>query len=340
MKTSNVMALTNAEVQEILAIKKWGTYRQDYPVIYPSSLNGAPVQVHSFGIDNLPKMDALFIFGGYPRIVKHAGEIIMKYDRIYPQPETPELEFGTFGYKPNKGQDTPGSEAQIYCMLMEQLGFDSKRKIRKNQIKAFATDTTGHVAEMRQIIHNSDRLSRLDCPQIGLVTEAGYSQVAVQQLAFAMREVQFYVFETPVTPLSECTFDVENIERGYGADVIIANALNTLLDWHNGRLPIPDGKLRDFPNKDGIIATVRKYFNKGYAFYLPYPEQWELMGVSKTDALPLLNNRKIEITGRNIDGVKVGEGWETSSVPALQKQLKDMVDSILDEWMKLGKYPY
>lgn len=339
MKTSKAMALTNAEVQEILAIKKWGTYRQEFPISYPSSLNGAPVTVGSFGIDNLPKLDVLLIFGGYPRIIKHAGEIIMKYDQKYPQPENPELEFGFLGYKPNKGQDTPGSEAQIYAMLMEQLGFDSKR-VRKNLIKTFATDTLGHVAEIKQIIRNSDRLSRLDCPRIGLVTEAGYSQVAVQQLAFALRELQFYVFETPITPLSRCTFDVEDIENGYGVDVLLASVLNTLMDWNNTKFPLSKEKLEAFPNKEGIIATVRKYFLKGYAFYLPYPEQWELMGVSKIDALPLVNSRKIEITGKNIDGVKVGEGWETSSVPALQMQLKNMVDSLLDEWMKLGKYPY
>ena len=77
MKQQKVQALTSAEVSEILALQKWATYSQEYPIRYACTLNGALVQVDSFGIDNLPKLDALVVFGGYPRIVKYAGEIIM-----------------------------------------------------------------------------------------------------------------------------------------------------------------------------------------------------------------------------------------------------------------------
>ena len=84
MKQQKVQALTSAEVSEILALQKWATYSQEYPIRYACTLNGALVQVDSFGIDNLPKLDALVVFGGYPRIVKYAGEIIMKHRRQYP----------------------------------------------------------------------------------------------------------------------------------------------------------------------------------------------------------------------------------------------------------------
>ena len=83
MKQQKVQALTSAEVSEILALQKWATYSQEYPIRYACTLNGALVQVDSFGIDNLPKLDALVVFGGYPRIVKYAGEIIMKHRRQY-----------------------------------------------------------------------------------------------------------------------------------------------------------------------------------------------------------------------------------------------------------------
>ena len=64
MKQQKVQALTSAEVSEILALQKWATYSQEYPIRYACTLNGALVQVDSFGIDNLPKLDALALLLG------------------------------------------------------------------------------------------------------------------------------------------------------------------------------------------------------------------------------------------------------------------------------------
>ena len=92
--------------------------------------------------------------------------------------------------------------------------------------------------------------------------------------------------------------------------------------------------------KGEYADMVRKYFMKGYAFCLQHPEQWELIGVSKVDALPLANSRKIEITGCDLDGNKAGNGWESSSAAYLRYQMNTMVNGILDTWFKTGKYPY
>ena len=341
MKNQTVRSLSNTEVQEILAIQKWGTYSQEYPLCYASALKGAPMKVHSFSLNNVPQLDLLVVFGGYPRLVKHLGEVWMKYDKLYPDKE---VEIAMLGYKPNKGQDTPGSEAQIYASLLEQLGFDFKR-VRKNLIKTFAPDTVGNVAELRQIIKNSPVLSKLDCPRIGMVTHAGYSLTAAQQFGLLMPEVEFYFYETPLTLLCDRSFDVESIVNGYAVDVIVGCALRTMMNWGKERLPLPDEKVALFPklasepNPEGLLKTVKKYFLKGYTFYMPYREMWEMLGLSSAEALPLVNQRKVEITGINVDGKKVGAGWSSSSVPELQKQLNQMVESILDEWMKTGKLP-
>ena len=109
MKQQKVQALTSAEVSEILALQKWATYSQEYPIRYACTLNGALVQVDSFGIDNLPKLDALVVFGGYPRIVKYAGEIIMKHRRQYPEPEHKAPEIILLGSAPSTGQKIPGT---------------------------------------------------------------------------------------------------------------------------------------------------------------------------------------------------------------------------------------
>ncbi len=341
MKNQNVKPLTNTEVQEILAIQKWGTYSQEYPLCYESSINGAPMKVHSFSLNNVPQLDLLVVFGGYPRLVKHLGEVWMKHDHLYSDTE---VEIAMLGYKPNKGQDTPGSEAQIYASLLEQLGFDSKR-VRKNLIQTFATDTVGNVAELRQIIQNSPVLSQVDCPRIGMVTHAGYSLTAAQQFGLLMPEVEFYFYETPLTLLCDRSFDVESIVNGYAVDVIVGCALRTMMNWDRERLPLSDEKIALFPkltsepNPAGLLKTIKKYFLKGYTFYMPYKEMWEMLGIPAAEALPLVNQRKVEITGINVDGKKVGAGWSSSSVPELQKQLHIMVESILDEWIKTGKMP-
>lgn len=336
MKNFALSALSNAEIQEVLAIQKWGTYDETYPLNLPSSLNGSLMTVRSFGIENVPKLDLLVIFGGHPRVLKHMGEVMMKSDQKFADDDP--VEIAALGYKPNKGQDVPGSIASICMAVLAQMGF-SRERVYRNQIKAFSTDTVGDINELKQVISHSDSLSKLDCPRIGLVTEAGYSLTAAQQFAFAMPDCQFYIYETPVTQLCDRVFDVERLVGGYGVDVIIASALNTLLDWNNGRLPLSQEKIDAFPGQGGIISTVRKYFMKGYGFYLPYHEQWELMGVSAIDAMKIVNQRKVSITGYNLKGEKVGEPLATSSVPVIQRQLAKMVDLVLDKWMKYGKYP-
>ena len=227
---------------------------------------------------------------------------------------------------------------------MEQLGFDSKR-VCKNLIQTFATDTIGNVAELRQIITNSSELSKLDCPRIGMVTHAGYSLTAAQQFGLLMPEAEFYFYETPLTLLCDRFFDVEDVINGYAVDVISGCALRTMMNWGQERLPLPQAKIEAFPklnsllNPDGLLQTVKKYFLKGYTFYMPYKEMWQMLDVPTETARELVNNRKIEITGFDIDGKKVGEGWKSSSIPELQRQLNTMVATILDEWRKLGKLP-
>lgn len=333
MKT--VKPLRDEELQEILAIQEWGTYKQKYPLCYENQVNGK-MMIHSFSLKHVPQLDLLVVFGGYPGLVKHFGEVWMAHDKLYPDTE---VEVAMLGYKPNKGQDTPGSEAQIYASLLEQLGFDSKR-VRKNQIKTFATDSIGNIKELRQIIKNSSMLSMLDCPKIGMVTQPGYSLTAAQQFGWMMPDMEFYFYETPQDVLDKSLFDAESIKNGYATDVIVGCALRSMMNWCCERLPLPSAKIETFPmlsfwpNPEGMLKVVRKYFLKGYTFYMPYKEMWELLDIPEDEAKELVNQRKIEITGFDINGKKVGEGWKSSSLPELQKQLQQMLKNILEEWKK------
>ena len=43
---------------------------------------------------------------------------------------------------------------------------------------------------------------------------------------------------------------------------------------------------------------------------------------------------KTALVAIDINGKKVGEGWKSSSLPELQKQLQQMLKNILEEWKK------
>ena len=133
------------------------------------------------------------------------------------------------GSAPSTGQKIPGtSEALLYAQLLVSLGFD-EAYIRRNLLKE-APVYGGKIAELKQIICGSERLSKLDCPRIGLLTEAGHSLSAVQKFAFAMRDVHFLAFETPVAQLCDRLFDVDSLTSGYGVDIVVGNVLSCFTD--------------------------------------------------------------------------------------------------------------
>jgi len=331
---SKTLALNDAELQEILAIQKWGTYSSKYPLLYCSSLNGSPARVESFGIDNLPKLDVLFVFGYDLRLVKYAGEIVVMHDRLYPEQLAPEMEIAFLGYPSNSGKKLFETEAWFYASLMLELGFDSER-IQRNLIRIPHFHSRGVMSDMRRILQDSDCLNGVDCPQVGVLTDAGASLALMQKLAYSMNEVQFYVFETPTLPPVKGKTGFSDIRKGCVADMIIANALNTLLNWNNGRLSLSKEKVQAFPNPEGIAVTVRRYFEKGYALGLSDSRQWDLMGIAPEKAQQLFNKRKEQITGEGADG----DETERYSVFEAADYFYGLVDAILHEWAVRGISP-
>lgn len=312
--------LSNAEKLEILKMQEFGVYRQsEGAIIAYNDLTGCQEPVKSFSLENIPVFDAILVFGGYPRIVKNAKAVLEGYYSKYF--ELPE--FMTVGRKPNKGQKNAGAEAEIYEMLMINIGFD-KKWVMKNHLVCKSEDTVGNIIEIRRIVQSSPTLGRLQRPRIAVVTEPGYLLRTAQELPFFVSEYEFLFFEASVTPLNEKTFCVESFDDGYGVDVTLASVLNSMRGWNKERLPLPDSKMNLAPSFD----SIRKYVEYGFAFYM-YPEMMNDLGITDEAKIrQLRNNRKIEVTGYSLDGIKYGNGLPSCQPAYIMQGLQKMIAQI------------
>lgn len=312
--------LSHAQELEILKMQEFGVYRQsEGEIIAYNSLTGCHEPVKSFTLENIPEFDAILVFGGYPRIVKNAKAVLEGYySKYYELPE-----FMTVGRKPNKGQKNTGAEADIYEMLMMNIGFE-KNWVLRNHLVCESENTVGNIIEIRKIVQSSPTLGRMLRPRIAVVTEPGYLLRTAQELPFFVWEYEFLFFEAPVTPLEERTFCVERFDDGYGVDVILASVLNSMREWSKERLPLPDSKMKLAPSFDDI----RKYVEDGFAFYM-YPEMMNDLGIAdEAKIYQLRNDRKIEVTGYGLDGVKYGDGLPSCQPAYIMQCLQKMVAQI------------
>lgn len=84
-------------------------------------------------------------------------------------------------------------------------------------------------------------------PRITVITEAGFSLRAAQELGYKFNDIEFLYFETPLTPVEERIFDVEKF-KGYLVDVTIANCYHAMHHWNMGRLPLLQEKMLQAPS--------------------------------------------------------------------------------------------
>ncbi len=295
------MKLTEKDVLLLAQIENWCTYRQlNGEVLAFNSLSGRPEPLRSFNLDYIPEFDALLLFGGNPRPVKYAA-LIMHYfkEKFKHYPE-----FLTVGGAPNKGQSALKPENECYEEMMIRLGFPSE-VILKNHHISNSHSTKENISEIVKLVHGSESLARLARPRIAVVTTAGYSLRAAQELGLALSDYELLFFETPATPQPESLF-VSELYDGYKIDILLASAWHSMnmQSWEVERLPLSPKKMASAPNYDDIHDLVAK----GYCFYM-YPNMMQDLDFSEQEIYELRNQRRIEITGYNLEGEKVGEGW-------------------------------
>lgn len=322
--------LTSAEKLQILQMQNWGTYRQcDGAIIVRNLEEEKFEEIKSFTLDNIPEFDVLLLFGGYMRILKYAAEIMYKFDRKYGYYP----EFATIGAFPNKGQAWKKTEAQRYEEGMLELGFPED-VIMKNHINAESTSTELNKTEFLRLVENSPTLSAKERLKVAMVTEAGYSLRAIQEFSFAFEQFEFVVFETPQPAMEERIFATESFDEGYFVDLTLANVYHAQRFWYLKRKPLPFEKMKVAPRMD----ELRHFFDLGYGFYFIYENMWDEIGYhcKMEQARSIVENRQIEITGRNSKGIVVGDGAEWSHPDYQEKLLKRFIEEVNENFLSRG----
>lgn len=320
--------LSNDELRVLTQIENWCTYRQsDGALMSFNSMSGRLEPIKSFTLDNRPEFDALLLFGGNPRPVKYAA-LIMHYFKMkfghYP-------EFLTIGGAPNKGQAFSKPENDRYEDMMLALGF-AKDVIYKNHIFSESRSTKENIAEIKQIVRNSETLSWLDRPRIAVVTYGGYSLRAAQELGLALSDYELMFFETPSYSQDEAMFVSEKYD-GYRVDILLASAWHSMnqQSWNSERLPLSTTKMQFAPSKEDL----RHFAEAGYNFYM-YPNMLEDLGFNAQEIYQMRNRRKIEITGYNLEGQKVGEGWLHAGDIFNQEMIDKFIEQVHEEFLAKG----
>ena len=313
------MDFSHDDLRLLAQIENWCIYRQDDDALMAfNSLSGRGAPIRSFTLDNIPEFDALLLFGGNPRPVKYAA-LIMHYFKAkfgrYP-------EFLTIGGAPNKGQAYSKPENERYEEMMMALGF-SKEVVLKNHIFSTSRSTRENIVEIKKTVQKSNLLSALERPRIAVVTYAGYSLRAAQELGLALSDYELMFYETPSYSQDEAMFVSEKYD-GYRIDILLASAWHSMNEqsWNVERLPLSPEKMKSAPGKE----VLRYWAEKGYVFYM-YPNMLEDLGFNNQEIYQMRNKRKIEITGYNLEGEKVAEGWpETGNVFT-----DDLIDKFLEQ---------
>lgn len=322
--------LNISQKNEILAMQSWGTYREKEGAVQVfNPYNKVFENIQSFTIEEIPNIDAVFVFGGYPRVIKYAGEIAIKVNELYGKKPA----FITVGGWPNKGQKVGKSEAEWFEEMMISLGFSLEWVLRYHRF-CNSNNTGLNKVEFREILDNSYEFAGKR-PKIAFITEAGYSLRAIQEFALEAFNCEFYVFETPQPSLKERLFDVEAFE-GYFVDLTLANIFHAQMRWNKERTPLTAKKMETAP----ILYDIRKYVEMGYAFYFPYRDMFEAIGMDPVEGLKLVEARRIEITGTNLKGEIVGKGLHDDSIIFKEKQIFKMLDEIRADWEWNGLKPF
>ncbi len=329
--------LKKLEREEVLELQLLGTYRSNFaPVMGVNLYNGGLEPVCSFTLENIPKVDAMAILGGYA----HPMQQFLEFGKLHADKYGYWPEALLIGKAPNKGQFVEsatvryfgGTEADAYYMLGKDLGADHSW-LKRNHSRAFSTDGESNAVEIRQKVRSSPVLSLLGRPRVAVFSEAGYTLRMTQDLAFLLPEYELYIHEAPIVPEDKRLFVYESFD-GYFVDLILAclfHAYNRS-EWGLKRMAIPQEMLE---REKDVMRTIKIYASKGYVFYL-YPDNLQALGFGDDDIARLKKQRKLEILGQNENCEQVEERHRLL-IPEVKDELgRAFIKQVLDEWQAKG----
>lgn len=322
----------------LLTLQEFGTYRMNKgALLVKNPQTSVRVRVQSFNLDNVPKLDAAILIGGYPRPVVEAAEALIIHKSVYG--EYPEL--FCIGYKSPRGQVRNSdfttffklSEEVMYEQLFIALGF-SPTWVLKNHWGSQSVDTNGNIAEIRARLSAQFPGQRV---RVGVFTEAGYSLRLAQELCFALPEYEFIFFEPTITPLKQRKFWVEILHGGYWADITAASVFHAInrQSWGVERLPLPSVYHSQFKRLRRAITQVAY---AGYVFYL-YKNNLQSLGFGERWIEEVKAHRQIEVIGLSPDEGQIGQMMKSLNPIIKDRIAKDMVEKTKKDWAKRGIKP-
>lgn len=308
--------LNSEERAEILQIASWGVYHTGDVMAYNASV-GCFQLVESFTLQNIPAVDALLVIGGYPRPVVHAAKILKAYQDKYGKLP----EFMTVGAGPNKGQVLVDSVNVLTEDALIMMGFNTDW-VKKNHIQSEGNNTLATIDEIKQIVEHSVAMRFQNRPRIAVVSEPGYLLRLAQELSFHIPEYEFVYYETPVTKDKKRTFDCESLD-GYGADIILACAWQSMHEWNEKRLPLTTEKMKTAPT----VEQIRKFVGLGYCFYMT-PEMLEELGYSDEEIYLMHETRYKEVLGVDASGLKVSQPMPDTDTKVFMEKVSRLIAEV------------
>ena len=314
--------LSNAEVLDLMTLQKWGSYFGEIPLFYPET--SKPVE--SFSMETLPEVDVLVVVGS-PRLVEYAGVFIMKTRQL----ERADPELVLLGQE--RAYPLQISSARLMSQLLVDVGFD-ETYVRKN-LQSLASVQGNVVAELEYVMRRVLPQKR----RIALIADSGASLGLIHKLVWKMRNVEFFVFETPLFyvryietllhPSGDSSEALSLLQSRVEQqiDTLVANIAECICDKDfmkllevSGRLPLASGK--------SLLELLLPYVRKGYVGKINSVEQWRCLGISQEEQIALQNKRQAEL-----DCVSCSEN-------AYLYVLSQMLSSILEKWFAMDQFPY
>lgn len=275
----------------ILTMGNWGTYRQtDGPLQVYNYQERQIETLASFGLDDIPRADALLLFDSHFRAAGYAAEIVMRHVQKYGN----KPEFLTCGGRSNKGASANDgkTQAEWYEHMFLSWGFDEEWGL-KNHINSQSTSNQMNSREIRRILICSPVLNKIRRPDILVVTGCGYTLRAAQELGFAFPDCRLHFYETRSLPLTSVILimkrSTETASAGELTPFWPPCSTTCIFGERNAWLCH-----RKKPKK---VNMIRQMLLNGYALYYPYPDMWEYLDVNSRQGLTLCRQRRLELFG-------------------------------------------
>lgn len=285
------MDLSEKEIRCLRYIERWGTYRASKGALsmekvisrdrkyFPSIMREEDTKVVSFAMKNIPQADAMLVFG-YPRVVAYAAEIAVRHRDMYG--DYPEL----FSVGDGRGMFSQRQAMDKWIpKQLTDLGFPQKWAFKN--CSSHAEKNRAYTADANVLILScSIRLHRR--LKVLVITSAGCSMSAAQELISLMPHTDFFIFETPQP--RERIFDSEKFSpESYGVDALLAQVVRCRLNANKMSLPIE--KLLNIPR----TKFVQDLLFRGYAGCFVSDEMWKCIGINPAEGARLHKERVADL---------------------------------------------